>query len=172
MQCMLGLARKCTAMPWLPLISLTYSSGDFQSLRTASLDIGGHHRLNGIAADSGMRSPAIGEAIGRGRIAGQHLALPVGRGFLQNLQLTATEGKAEHGNTIQAMYAPIMSLIMLVTQRDMLLGSRTINRAFPCVMAQGTKCAHFDVKCKPKPNITKSRNKTCMLNPMQPRHAS
>ena len=43
-----------------------------------------------------------------------------------------------------------MSLILLVTQRDMLLGSRTINRAFPCVMAQETKCAHFDVKCNAK----------------------
>ena len=111
------------------------------------MDIGGHHRLSRIATGSGMWSPAIGEAIDRERITGWHLALPVGRELLQNLQLTATEGKAEHGNTIQAMYAPIMSLIMLVTQGDMLLSSRTTNRAFQCVMAQGTNLCMLMSKC-------------------------
>ena len=139
MRCVLGPAWKCTTMHMLPLFSLIYSSGDCKSLRTASLDIGGLHRLIRTATGSGMWPPAICEAIGRGIIAGRHLALPVGRECLQNLQLTAIEGKAEHGNTIQAMYAPIMSLIMLVTQRAMILGSWTINHAFPCVMAQGTE---------------------------------
>ena len=55
--------------------------------------------------------------------------------------LTAAEGNTWHGNAFQAMYALILSLIMCMTQRDMVLGSRTINRAFPCVMAQGTECA-------------------------------
>ena len=146
-----GLARKCTAMHRLPLISLLYSSEGCQSLRIASLDIGRHHRLNRMATGSGMCSPAVNESIGHGKSSGRHWTLPVGRRFLQNLHLTATEGKAEHGNAIQAMYAPIMSLIMLVTQWDMVLGSRTIKRAFQCVMAQGTKCAHFDVKMQCKP---------------------
>ncbi|GMP41676.1 hypothetical protein CsSME_00011690 [Camellia sinensis var. sinensis] len=53
--------------------------------------------------------------------------------------LTAAEDRALHGNAIQTMYAPTISLIMFMTQRDMVLGSRTINRAFQCVMAQETK---------------------------------
>ncbi|KAF5941334.1 hypothetical protein HYC85_022501 [Camellia sinensis] len=94
-----GLARKCTAMHRLPLFSFLHSSGGCQNLRAASLDIGEHHRLNGIDTGSGMWPPAIGEAIGRERIAGRHLTLPVGKVFLQNLQLTATEGKAKHGSS-------------------------------------------------------------------------
>ena len=70
------------------------------------------------------------------KVVGQLLFLASRPVVAARLQFSATEGKAEHGNTIQGIYAPIMSLIMLVTQRDMLLGSRTINRAFPCVMAQ------------------------------------
>ena len=90
MQCMLGPARKCTAMHRLPLFSFLHSSAGCQNLRTASLGIGEHHRLNGIATGSGMWTPAIGEAIGREGIAGRHWTLPVGKVFLQNLQLTAT----------------------------------------------------------------------------------
>ena len=71
---------------------------------------------------------------------------------LQNLQLTAAEGKAQHGNTIQAMYAPIMLLIMFVTQRNMCLDSRTTNHAFPCMMAQRIKHA---LSCQMKCNANK-----------------
>ena len=46
-----------------------------------------------------------------------------------------------HGNVIQGIYALHTPLIMLVTQRGMCLDSRTTNRAFPCMMAQGTKDA-------------------------------
>ena len=81
------------------------------------------------------------EAIGRENSAGRHITLPVGRVFLQNLQLIATEDKAKHGSTIQGMYAPTMSLIMIMTQRGMCLDSRTTNHAFPCMMAQRTKYA-------------------------------
>ena len=140
---MLDPARKCTAMHRLPLFSFLHSSGGCQNLRNASLDAGRHHRLHGIATGSGMWPPATGEAIGRERIAGRHLTLPVDRVFLQNLQLTATEGKAKHGSTIQSIYAPFMSLIMFVTQRGMCLDSRTTNHAFPCMMAQGIKYATF-----------------------------
>ena len=55
----------------------------------------------------------------------------------------SSRGQNLHGNTIQAMYAPIMSLIMVVTQKGMCLDSRTTNHAFPCMMAQGVKCATF-----------------------------
>ncbi|KAF5934526.1 hypothetical protein HYC85_030697 [Camellia sinensis] len=79
------------------------------------------------------------EAVGREKIAGRHLTLPVGRVFLQNLQPTATEDKAKHGSTFQGIYAPTMSLIIVMTRRDMCLGSRTTNHAFPCMMAQRTK---------------------------------
>ena len=126
-------------MPRLPLFSLFCSSEDCQRLRVGSLDIGRRHRLDRIDTGCDIWPPAICEAIARGIIAGRHLALPVGREFLQNLQFTATEGKTERGNTIPTMYAPTMSLIMLVTQRDMLLGSRTSNRAFQCVLAQEAK---------------------------------
>ena len=179
MQCMLGPARKCTAMHRLPLFSFLHSSGGCQNLRTASLDIGEYHRLNEIATGNEMWPPAIGEAIGRERIAGRHLTLPVGRVFLQNLQLIATEGKTKHGSTIQGIYAPAMSLIMVMTQKGMCLDSRTTNHAFPCMMAQRVKCATFmsnEMQTKhtnqgPIP-IIKSRNKACMQDAMQPRHTS
>ncbi|KAF5949310.1 hypothetical protein HYC85_011303 [Camellia sinensis] len=166
MQCMLGPARKCIAMHRLPLFSFLHSSGGCQNLSTASLDAGRHHRLNGTITGSVMWPSAIGEAIGRERIAGRHLTLPVGRMFLQDLQLIATEGKAEHGNTIQGIYAPIMSLIMFVTQKGMCLDSRTTNHAFPCMMAQRIKYATFmsnemqtiQTNQGPIP-ITNSRNK-------------
>ncbi|KAF5934293.1 hypothetical protein HYC85_030464 [Camellia sinensis] len=103
---------KRTAMHRLPLFSFLHSSGGCQKLRTASLDAGEHHRLHRISTGSGIRPPAQNEAIGRQKIAGRQLTLPVGRVFLQNLQMTATEGKAKHGSTIQGMYAPLMSLIM------------------------------------------------------------
>ena len=45
MQCMLGLARNCTAMHRLPLFSLLCLSENFQSLRTTSQGTGGYHRL-------------------------------------------------------------------------------------------------------------------------------
>ena len=90
------------------------------------------------------------EAVGREKIAGRHLTLPVGRVFLQNLQPTATEDKAKHGSTFQGIYAPTMSLIIVMTQRDMCLGSRTTNHAFPCMMAQRTKYATLiSNACKP-----------------------
>ncbi|KAF5934503.1 hypothetical protein HYC85_030674 [Camellia sinensis] len=60
MQCMLGPARKCTAIRKLPLFSFLYSSGGCQNLRTASLDIGGHHRLNGITTGSVIWPSAVG----------------------------------------------------------------------------------------------------------------
>ena len=119
------------------------------------------------------------ESVGREKIAGRHLTLPVGKESLQNLQLTVTEGKAKHGSTIQGMYAPTMSLIMIMTQRGMYLDSRTTNHAFPCMMAQRTKYATFisnEMQTKqtsqgPIP-IIKSRNKACMQDAMQPKHAS
>ena len=118
------------------------------------------------------------ESVGRENGAGRHITLPVGRVFLQNLQLTATEGKTRHGSTIQGMYAPTMSLIIVMTQRDMCLGSRTTNHAFPCMMAQRTKYAILISNvCKPiKQNSRslspKSRDKECMQDAMQPRHKS
>ena len=125
----------------LPLFSFLCSSGGCQNLRTASLDIGECHRLSGITTGSVVWPPAQNEAIGRGLIAGRHLTLPIGRMFLQNLQLTATEGKAKHGSTIQGIYALLMSLIMVMTQRGICLDSRTTNHTFPCMKAQGTKYA-------------------------------
>ena len=122
--------------------------------------------------------PAQSEAVGREMIAGRHFTLPVGRVFLQNLQMTVTEGKAKHGSTIQGIYAPTMSLIMIMTQRGMCLDSRTTNHAFPCMMAQRTKYATLNSNaCKPNQTkvlipITKSRDKECMQNAMQPKHTS
>ena len=91
----------------------------------------------------------------------------------------SNRGQNLHGNTIQAMYALIMPPIMLVTQRGKCLESRTTNHAFPCMTAQRIKCATFmsnEMQTKqtnqgPIP-ITKSRNKACMQDAMQPRHAS
>ena len=60
---------------------------------------------------------------------------------MQQPVLTAAEGKTWHGHVFQAMFAPTTLLIMFMTQRRMVLDSRTINRAFQCVMAQETKCA-------------------------------
>ena len=179
MQCMLGPARKCTAMHRLPLFSFFHSSGGYQNLRTASLDTRECHRLSGITTGSGVWPSAQNEAVGREIVAGRHLTLPVGRVFLQNLQMTATEGKAKHGSTIQGIYAPIMSLIMFVTQKGMCLDSRTTNHAFPCMTAQRIKYATFmsnemqtiQTNQGPIP-ITKSRNKACMQDAMQPRHTS
>ncbi|KAF5933057.1 hypothetical protein HYC85_029228 [Camellia sinensis] len=140
---------KRAAMHRLPLFSFIHSSGGCQNLRTASLDTGECHRLSGITTGSGVWPSAQNEAVGRGIVAGQHLTLPVGRVFLQNLQMTATEGKAKHGSTIQGIYAPTMSLIMIMTQRGMCLDSRTTNHAFPCMMAQGTKKMAMDMACRP-----------------------
>ena len=64
MQCMLGPARKCTAMHSLPLFSLLCLSEDCQSLKDASLDTGNHHRLNKIATGGELWSPAHNESIG------------------------------------------------------------------------------------------------------------
>ena len=127
----------------LPLFSFLCSSGGCQNLRTTSLDIGECHRLNEISTGSVVWPPAQNESVGSENIAGRHFTLPVGRVFLQNLQLTATEGKSKHGSTIQGIYAPFMSLIMVMTQRGMCLDSRTTNHAFPCMMAQGIKYATF-----------------------------
>ena len=119
------------------------------------------------------------EAVGREKVAGRHLTLPVGRMFLQNLQMTATEGKTKHGSTFQGIYAPTMTLIMIMTQRGMCLDSRATNHAFPCMMAQRTKYATL-ISNAMQPNQTKqgpiplikSRNKACMQDAMQPKHAS
>ena len=91
----------------------------------------------------------------------------------------SSRGQNLHGNTIRVMYAPIMSLIMVMTQKGMCLDSRTTNHAFPCMTAQRIKCAIFmsnEMQVKqtnqgPIP-IIKSRNKACMQDAMQPRHAS
>ena len=137
-------------MHGLPLFSFLSSSGGCQSLRTASLDRGDHHRLNETSTGNVVWPSAQNEVVGKEIVAGRHLTLPVGRVFLQNLQLTATEGKAKHGSTIQSMYAPTMSLVIVMTQRDMCLGSRTTNHAFPCMMAQRTKYATLiSNACKP-----------------------
>ena len=133
-----GLARKSTAMRKLPLVSLLCPSENCQSLKINSLDIGRHHRLRRMATGSKMWSSAIDEAIGHRFMGGRHWTLPVCQECLQNLQLTAAEGKAQHGNAFQAMYAQTISLIIFMTQRDMVLGSRTTNRAFQCMMAQET----------------------------------
>ena len=61
--------------------------------------------------------------------------------LLAETDLTAAEDNTWHGNAFQAMYAPITPLIIFMTQRDMILDSRTTNRAFPCMMAQRIKCA-------------------------------
>ncbi|KAF5933872.1 hypothetical protein HYC85_030043 [Camellia sinensis] len=129
---------KRATMHRLPLFSFLHSSGGCQNLRTASLDTRECHRLSGITIGSGVWPSAQNEAVGRGIVAGRHLTLPVSRVFLQNLQMTATEGKAKHGSTIQGIYAPTMSLIMIMTQRGMCLDSRATNHAFPCTMAQRT----------------------------------
>ena len=108
-------------------------------------------------------------AVGREKVAGRHLTLPVGKENLQDLQLTATEGKTRHGSTIQGMYASTKSIIIVMTQRGMCRDSRTINHAFPCMMAQRTKYATLvSNECKPiKQNSQslspKSRDKECML---------
>ena len=137
-------------MHGLPLFSFLHSSGGCQNLRTASLDIGECHRLSGITTGSGVRPSAQNETVGREIVAGQHLTLPVGKENLQDLQLRATEGKTRHGSTFQGMYAPTMSLIIVMTQRDMCLDSRTTNHAFPCMMAQRTKYATLiSNACKP-----------------------
>ena len=163
----------------LPLFSFLHSSGGCQNLRTASLDTGECHRLSGITTGNGVWPSAQNEAVGREIVASRHLTLLVGRVFLQNLQMTATEGKAKHGSTIQGIYAPTMSLIMIMTQRGMCLDSRTTNHALPCMMAQRTKYATLiSNACKPNQTkqgpipITKSRNKACMQDAMQPKHTN
>ena len=162
----------------LPLFSFLCSSGGCQNLRAASLDTGECHRLSGITTGTGVWPSAQNGVVGRGKIAGRHLTLPVGKESLQNLQLTATEGKTKHGSTIQGMYAPTMSLIIVMAQRGMCLDSRTTNHAFPCMMAQRTKYATLISNvCKPiKQNSQslspKSRDKECMQDAMQPRHTS
>ena len=91
----------------------------------------------------------------------------------------SSRGQNLHGNTIQAMSALIVPPIMSVTQRGMCLDSRTTNHVFRCMMAQRIKCATFmsnEMQTKhtnqsPIP-ITKSRNKACMQDAMQPRHTS
>ena len=55
--------------------------------------------------------------------------------------LTAAAGKTWHGNAFQANVCTNTPLIMFMTQRGMVLDSRTTNRTFQCVMAQETKCA-------------------------------
>ena len=107
MQCMLGPARKCTAMHRLPLFSFLYSSGGCQSLRIASLDTGRHHRLSWITTGSVMWPPAIGEAIGRERIAGRQ-SVPAesaidcnrgqGRAWQYNSRHICTNHVPYHGN--------------------------------------------------------------------------
>ena len=118
------------------------------------------------------------ESVGREKVAGRHLRLPVGKESLLDLQLTATEGKTRHGSTIQGMYAIIMSLIIVMTQRGMCLDSRTTNHAFPCLMAQRTKYATLisngckTIKQTSQSLSPKSRDKECMQDAMQPRHTS
>ena len=91
----------------------------------------------------------------------------------------SSRGQNLHGNTIQAMHAPIMSTIMFLTQKGKWLDSRTANHAFPCMMAQRIKCATFmsnEMQTKQANQglipITKSRNKACMQDAMQSRHTS
>ena len=167
-------ARNCTAMPSLPLFSLLCSSENCQSLKNASLDTGGSHRLSRMTTGTRMWPSAQNEPIGWWLTAGRHKMLPVGKQYLQNLQLTAAEGKILHGNAIQAMYAPITFPIMLMTQGRMCLDSRATNHAFPCMMAQWIKCAlSCQMKCnannKPKnPNFYHTHFKRpSMHNAMQ-----
>ena len=119
------------------------------------------------------------EAVGREIVAGRHLTLPVGKESLQNLQLTATEGKTRHGSTIQGIYAPFMSLIMVMTQSGMCLDSRTTKSRISMHDGPKNQVCNFDFKCNANQSnkqgpipITNSRNKACMQDAMQPRHTS
>mgnify|MGYP003703428629 CR=1 FL=1 len=53
----------------------------------------------------------------------------------------SNRGQGKARSTIQGIYALLMSLIMVMTQRGLCLDSRATNHAFPCMMAQRTKCA-------------------------------
>ena len=161
----------------LPLFSFLHSSGGCQNLSTASLGTGEYHRLSGITTGSSVWPSAQNEAVGRGIVAGRHFTLPVDRVFLQNLLMTATEGKAIHGSTIQGIYALTMSLIMVMTQRGMCLDSRTTNHALPSMMAQGIKHATFmssemqTIQTNHGPNPYHQINGQGMhVDAMQPKH--
>ena len=77
----------------LPLFSLLCLSEDYQSLRNASQDTGGSHRLSRMTTGTWMWPSAQNESTGWWFTAGRHKMLPVGRQYLQNLQLTAAESK-------------------------------------------------------------------------------
>ena len=175
MQCMLGLAREFTAR--LPLFSLLCSSEDCQSLRVASLDIGRHHRLNWMVTGSGLWSSTHNESIGFQFIAGRHSMKSIGIGCLLNLfdssrgQDFAWQCNSSNVCTYQAPFhvydskghGPWFSDHQSrISMRD---GPRDQVCTFWCQM-----------QCKPtnqSPNpITRSRNKTCVLDAMQPRHVS
>ena len=85
MQCMLGLARKCTAMRKLPLFSLLYSSEDCQNLKVASLSTVQYHRLDRMATGRRRCSSAENESIGHQLFADRHSVQSIGKKFLQNL---------------------------------------------------------------------------------------
>ena len=59
-------------MPSLPLFSLLSSSEDCQSLRTAPLNHGDHHRLRGNTTGWSMWPPALNSSIGCKLTAGRH----------------------------------------------------------------------------------------------------
>ena len=125
----------------LPLFSLLCSSENCQSLRNASQDTGGYHRLRGRATGCVGWSSAQNESIGWELTAGRQKMLPVGKQCLQNLQLTAAEGKTCMAMQFKACMHQTHSLSCYWLKGGMCLDSRTTNHAFPCMMAQRIKSA-------------------------------
>ena len=134
MQCVLGSARKSAAMHKLPLSTLFSFSDHCKIPKVHSMNPVGYHRPKEMVTGHWLSYwPPI---VGRSALK------MVGRpNLLQNPVLTAAEGKTRHGNAFQANVCTNTSLIMFMTQRDMVLDSRTTNRTFQCVMAQETKYA-------------------------------
>ena len=95
--CSIWTAGKFAAIALLPLFTLPSSPENYTSLRIGSIHTVEHHRLGGMTTGRSKCSSAFDKAIGHQRMAGRHCMWPVGQKFLQNLQLTAAEGKAVYG---------------------------------------------------------------------------
>ncbi|KAF5933300.1 hypothetical protein HYC85_029471 [Camellia sinensis] len=132
----LGNPPPCTSLPLFPLLC---SSENCTTPKACSVDTVDHHRPSGNPTDH-VRMVIDHLLSSRPLIIGRSALHVVDRPSLPaEPVLTAVEGKTRHGNVIQANVCTNTSLIMFVTQRCMFLDSRTTNRAFQCVMAQGTK---------------------------------
>ena len=143
MQCVLGFAQKATAMHKLPLLWLFCFSENCKTPKVASLSVVDHHRLSGII--TGHYEVVIDHPLSsRPNILCRSALNTAGRPNLPaESVLKAVEDRTWHGNVFQANVRTNISPIMFMTHRDTVLDSRTINRAFQCMMAQETKYAFW-----------------------------